>query len=286
MKKKMIAMIIGALLLACVSGMAVHAEEAAAEASVEDAVETALGDAGVAAADAAVYKKVWEFSDGMQKYDIHFLIPGQMKYEYEFDARTGEILEHSAEAWEPEDDMEYAGLTAGYTPDPEADTAAIQKAVETAINDAGEFGNGAVVYRYGPDLENGKSVISVNFFLAGQTKYEYDIDVQTGEIVTREQEAWEPDDDMEFAGLLDPEAAAAKASSASGELTEKDALAIALQDAGLAESDVTVTENHREMDDGIDKYSISFRTADGAEYDYDIDALNGSILEKSKEYDD
>lgn len=282
MKKKAIIMITSALLLTFVSGMAVRA----AEPTVEDAVDTALGDAGVAGADAAVYKKVWEFSDGIQKYDIHFLVPGQMKYEYEVDALTGDILEHGAEAWEPEDDMEYAGLEAGYKPDPEADADTIQKAVEAAIADAGKAENEIIIYRCGPDFENGKSVIAVDFFQTGQTKYEYDIDVQTGDVVTREQESWESDDDMEFAGLIDPEAAAEKASAASGELTEKDALAIALKDAGLAEGDVNVTENHREMDDGIDKYSISFRTADGAEYDYDIDALNGSVLEKDMEYDD
>ena len=280
MKKKMIMMVTGALLLTFASGMAVHA----AEPTVEDAVNTVLGDAGVAGTDTAVYKKVWEYSDGMQKYDIHFLIPGQTKYEYKIDAVTGSILEHGSEAWEAEDDMEYAGLTGGYTPDPEAEDAAIQKAVETAIEDAGETGNGAIVYRYGQDFENGRAVIAVDFFLAGKTKYEYDIDAQTGEIVTREQEAWEPDDDMEFAGLIDPEATAKTA--VAGELTDKDALAVALKDAGLDESAVTVTENHRELDDGIDKYSISFRTADGAEYDYDIDALNGSILEKDMEYGD
>ena len=280
MNKKAIMMITGALVVTFMSGMAVYA----AEPTVEDAVDTVLGDAGVAGTDAAVYKKVWEYSDGMKKFDIHFLIPGQMKYEYEIDAETGTILGHDAEAWEADDDREYAGLTGGYTPDPKADEDAIQKALETAIADSGETQDGIIIYRYGQDFENGKEVIAVDFFHAGQTKYEYDIDAQTGAVVTREQEAWEADDDMEFAGLLDQ--GETKETAAAGELTDKDALAAALADAGLSESQVTVTENHRELDDGIDKYSISFRTADGAEYEYDIDALNGSILEKGMEYDD
>jgi len=199
---------------------------------------------------------------------------------------TGDILENSSEAWEAEDDMEYQGLTGGYTPDPEAETAAIQEAVGKAIEDAGEFGTGAVVYRFGYDFENGKKVIAVDFFIPGQTKYEYDIDAETGEVVTREQEAWEADDDLEFKALLNPEEAKAADTAASGELTEADAAAAAIKDAGLSEGDVTVTECQREMDDGIEKYSVSFRTADGAEYEYDIDPKTGAILEKSMEYDD
>ena len=275
-------MIAGALLFTFVSGTAVQAWEA----TFEDAVDTALSDAGVSGTDAAVYKKVWEFSDGKQKYDIHFLIPGQTKYEYELDAVTGNILESSSEAWEAEDDMEYQGLTGGYIPNPEEETAAIQEAVDKAIEDAGEFGNGAVVYRFGQDFENGKKVIAVDFFLAGKTKYEYDIDAATGEVVTREQDAWEPDDDLEFKGLLNPEETKAADTAASGELTEADAAAAAIKDAGLSEGEVTVTGCYREMDDGVDKFSVTFRTADGAEYEYDIDPKTGAILEKDMEYDD
>ncbi len=184
-------MIAGALLFTFVSGTVVQAWDS----TFESAVDTVLSDAGVAGADAAVYKKVWEFSDGKQKYDIHFLIPGQ-------------------------------------------------------------------------------------------TKYEYDIDAATGEVVTREQDAWEPDDDLEFKGLLNPEETKAADTAASGELTEADAAAAAIKDAGLSEGEVTVTGCYREMDDGVDKFSVTFRTADGAEYEYDIDPKTGAILEKDMEYDD
>ena len=55
MKKRLLGMITGALLFTFVSGTAVQAWEA----TFEDAVDTVLSDAGVAGADAAVYKKVW-----------------------------------------------------------------------------------------------------------------------------------------------------------------------------------------------------------------------------------
>lgn len=198
MKRKMIGMMAGALLLTLVCGTPVWATAD----TPDDAVRISLDHAGVADTDAAVYKKVWEYSDGRPQYEINFLIPGQTKYEYEIDAMTGDILQSESEAWEKEDDAEYSGLTAGYTADPEGDTALIQEAVQTALEDAGQFGTGAVVYRYGLDFENGKKVVAVGFFIPGQTKYEYDIDAETGAVVTHEQEAWESDDDQEFKGLL------------------------------------------------------------------------------------
>ena len=60
MKKTMIGVITGAMLCTMISGTAVMA----ADITVDDAVDAALGKAGVAAADVAVYKKVWEYTDG------------------------------------------------------------------------------------------------------------------------------------------------------------------------------------------------------------------------------
>ena len=280
MKKRMIGIITGAVLFTMISGTAVWA----AEITVDDAVKTALEKAGVAAEDVAVYKKVWEYSDGKEQYDVHFLIPGQTKFEYEVDAVTGDILSGESEAWEAFDDAEYDGLTAGETADPEEEAGKLEQAVHTAMQDAGVLDSGAIVYKAGADFENGKKIFDINFFVAGQAKYDYDIDMATGEILAHEQDVWEPDDELEYKGLINPGEAAAQ--TAAGEITEADAAAIAIKDAGFTEGDVTVTECRRELDDGIDKYNITFRTADGAEYEYDISVADGTVLEKDMEYDD
>ena len=60
------------------------------------------------------------------------------------------------------------------------------------------------------------------------------------------------------------------------------AKAAALADAGLAESDVTFTKEKLDWDDGIAVYDIEFLTAD-TEYDYEIDAATGAVLDKSAE---
>lgn len=56
----------------------------------------------------------------------------------------------------------------------------------------------------------------------------------------------------------------------------------ALTDAGFEASQVQFTKQSLDTDDGIQKYEIEF-TVDGYEYEYDINAQTGAVIEKSKE---
>ncbi len=56
----------------------------------------------------------------------------------------------------------------------------------------------------------------------------------------------------------------------------------ALTDAGLDSSQVQFTKEKFDTDDGVEKYEIEF-TYNGYEYDYDINAKTGAIMEKGKE---
>lgn len=81
---------------------------------------------------------------------------------------------------------------------------------------------------------------------------------------------------------------AEKAEEQAKEIGEDAALKIALEDAGLSESDVEVTQNKLDMDDGVTEYEIEFRKGT-VEYSYSIEAFSGKILEKDSEdekYDD
>lgn len=62
-------------------------------------------------------------------------------------------------------------------------------------------------------------------------------------------------------------------------LTESDAKSIALSDAGLMESDVKSLKVEGDSDDDIPVYEIEFKRGD-TEYDYTINALDGTITEK------
>lgn len=67
--------------------------------------------------------------------------------------------------------------------------------------------------------------------------------------------------------------------TAAGLLTAEQAKAKALADAGLTADQVTFTEAKLDWDDGRQVYDIEFYTDDYQEYDYEIDAKTGKVLE-------
>ena len=80
---------------------------------------------------------------------------------------------------------------------------------------------------------------------------------------------------------------AEETTTAAGDIGVDKAKEIALQDAGIAADDANFTKANADIDDGINIYEVEF-TSGETEYDYDIDAATGNILEKSSEsiYDD
>ena len=65
-------------------------------------------------------------------------------------------------------------------------------------------------------------------------------------------------------------------------ISEQEALLAALEQAGLSESDVSVSQVELDMDDGKQIYEIEFTTAD-MEYDYEVNATTGSVVSFSQE---
>ena len=61
------------------------------------------------------------------------------------------------------------------------------------------------------------------------------------------------------------------------DIGEDRAKEIALEDAGVAESDISRFQSSKERDDGRTTYEIQFSSGD-TEYDYEINAENGDIL--------
>ncbi|MBC8536489.1 PepSY domain-containing protein [Feifania hominis] len=71
--------------------------------------------------------------------------------------------------------------------------------------------------------------------------------------------------------------------STDGVISAETAKAKALAHAGLKAADVTFVKSKLEWDDGRRVYDVEFYTADYREYDYEIDAVTGSVL--SFDYD-
>ena len=168
-----------------------------------------------------------------------------------------------------------SALAAGITP---------ENAQKTALEAAGVKEEDVIFKKTGIELDDGREFFEVDFFIPGEVKYEFDIDDASGAVIEQDSDLWEPEDDFEYAALI--EKAGKEAKAADGKIAEQQAKAIALEDAGLQENEVTFINCKKDIDDGIEIFEIEFRTADFMEYNYDINAADGTILEKSAESDD
>lgn len=73
--------------------------------------------------------------------------------------------------------------------------------------------------------------------------------------------------------------------SADSYIGDQAAMDIALQNAGFAAGDVYDLEVELDLDDPTIHYDVNFKQGN-VEYDYDIDAFNGTILNSYSEIDD
>ena len=135
------------------------------------------------------------------------------------------------------------------------------------------------------DCEHGLMVYEVEFIASG-FEYDYDINAVTGEVVECECEPVETDPTAAPVTPTDkptPRPTATPAPSQSSDfIGRKEAKRIAFAHAGVSESEVYDLETELDRDHGGAKYEIEFKCK-GFEYDYEIDAVTGAILESEKE---
>lgn len=121
------------------------------------------------------------------------------------------------------------------------------------------------------DIDHGIAKYEFEFW-HNDEKYEFEIDT-AGVILSRSKEYTVPADTT--TAEKTPE----------GFITQEEALAIALQHAGVSEQDIFKVEIKLENEHGRDEYDIEFHAA-GREYSYDIDAQSGEIINSESEIDD
>lgn len=237
--------------------LAARQDASAGVLSESDALSLALADAGVAEDAATLVETTLDSEDGLRLYEICFFTEA-VEYEYDLDAVTGEVCGLKVEYFEESESL----------PERKAEGQALTRseARDLALDNAGVSGEQAAFTKSKLDYEDGVLVYEIRF-VTDQSAYEYEIDAATGEILERSVET--------------------RASGASGAkaIDLSEAKRIALRHAGLTEGEVTFTEAKREKDDGADKFEIEFR-AGNIEYEYEIDAATGSILEYGRERDD
>ena len=143
----------------------------------EDEVKAAAYDhAGIAAEDVSFVKTNLDYEHGRTIYEVDFY-SGNMEYDYEIDASTGEIL-----SWDH--DAEYdlrqnpgSGTSENYI----GEAGAKEKALAEAGLSESDISHLSVKF----DHEHGRAEYEVEFY-SGRTEYNYEIDAATGEIISSE----------------------------------------------------------------------------------------------------
>ena len=189
-----------------------------------------------------------------------------------------------------------AGLTACGGP---GGTAAAGDVTETeaasiAMEHAGVKEDDALSLRVSQEEEDGVAVYDVEFATADR-RYHCDVVRSSGEVLNFSYNAVTSGDDQADDGAAaqtsgtqessasavqtdDASAADAQQSTASsGAIDEAQARSIALEHAGVAESDAKFYRVERDSDDGRAVYEVEFYSGN-TEYDYEISAETGEIL--------
>ena len=221
----------------------------------------ALKHAGLKEQDVKFVNGYISYDDGRAEYEIEFH-KGNKEYDYEIDALTGKILDY-------DHDIESFSISHAKPENSTYITKAKAKAI--ALQHAGlkeqdvKFINGYISY------DDGRAEYEIEFH-KGNKEYDYEIDALTGKIL-------DYDHDIESFSISH-----AKPEN-STYITKAKAKAIALQHAGLKEQDVKFINGYISYDDGRAEYEIEFHKGN-VEYEYQIDAVTGTILEHEMDYED
>ena len=162
------------------------------------------------------------------------------------------------------------------------------KAKEIALDHAGVNEDDIRGYEFEMDYEHGTMVYEIEFDWNGR-EFEYDIDALTGEVIKYEgepvkangndtagaQKNEKPENNSQNSAPTDKSSYIGKAKANS----------IALSHAGADTGSISGYECELYREDGRMVYEIAFKCG-GFEYEYEIDALTGSIVKQDKELDD
>lgn len=237
---------------------------------MDKGVNIALNDAGLRAEEVSDLSAHYDTEDGVPVYEVSFS-SGGFAYEYQIKASDGTILEADRDAQKQTKttDTPAAGSENKITK---------AKAKEIALTHAGVSASKATFVQAKLDSEDGVQVYEVEFY-SGSTEYDYEINAKTGEILSFDKDI----EDFTIPKKPADSSDAAQTKPSSDYIGVDKAKSIALNNAGLSASSVTFTKAKLDREDGIRVYEIEFYT-DTKEYDYEINAKTGKILDKDVEY--
>lgn len=255
-----------------------------AQITLDKAKEIAMKDANVSVADVQITKEKLDVDDGVSMYDIEFLA-GDAKYEYEINANTGDIYSKSKEvnaapATDNASQETQAQATATQSEEQQTTTQSntsqsgsisLETAKSAALKDAGVSASNATFTKAKSDYDDGLAIYDIEFYTSTH-EYEYEINAKTGAVHDKSVEAFKNN-------------STSSGNHSSTYISVEEAKSIAASKAGLSVSEVTFKKAKLDRDDGIAIYDIEFYK-DRTEYDCEINASTGAVIEFDSDYDD
>ena len=241
--------------------------------SMEAAQEVALKAANIAAEDAAISATTLNEVSGTSCYKVEFT-SGDYAYAYTVNAETGAVMEMSSqeknevdtqaqtEATVPAADSATTQSSAAATAQTVTGTVDEEMAQKIALEHAGVKATDATITKSKLDYEGRRQVYEIEWY-AGGKKYDYEIAVDTGEILSSAY-------DEKTSGW-------SVSNSSNVTVSEADAKQTALgRVSGATQKDIY--EWKFDYDDGRPEYEGKIIYG-GTEYDFTIDASSGAVIE-------
>ncbi len=237
----------------------------------EAAKTAALKHAGFSASQVTFLDAEYDYDDGRMIYEVEFHVNGT-EYDYDIDALTGAVVKSQSEK---------NGTNTSGSSSSSADTSAYigESAAKTAaLNHAGVKESSTKYCNAWLEWDDGRPECYEVEFMVNNTRYEYKIALTSATVLESEQETYSNSSSTTGTST----SSGTTSGSSSADIGESAAKAAALKHAGLSESQVTGMKVQRDRDDGRLEYEIEFWSG-STEYDYTINAADGTVLGADKE---
>lgn len=251
---------------------------------VEAAKQAALAHAGLSESEVTFTQAALDHRNGIDYYEVDFTADGTPQA-YAVDALTGVIIDYrvpdnadtlSSVPMVTPATTSHSPTTPTTTPTQGAAVSTsdigVERAQEIALSHAGLTADDVTFVRAQRDREDGRIVYEVEFYTADYSEFDYEIDAASGTIVSYDYDA----DYYTPPQVIPP--------ADSSLISREKAISLALAKVpGATAAHIYTLELER--DDGRVKYEGTI-LYQGWEYEFEIDAYSGAILEWDAEPQD
>lgn len=258
------------LIIVFAGGMGIHVWARMNAISSAEAEKIAVAYAGIDESLIQNRRTEFEFDNGQFIYEIKLTAEGA-QYDCQIRAKDGSVLSQKTKKRESQTSGGYA--------------VSADEAKSKALQDAQLTVDSVTFTKEEFDYDDGIALFKLRFHTA-DTDYRYEINMETGGIESKKMERYFPQGQETNTVPSGEPGGGMYSQSEEGNayIGMERAKEIAVAHAGISASEAMFSKVKTDREHGRSVYEVEFY-AQGMEYEYEIDALNGTVLKFDKEYD-